>query len=73
MMTARIKELKPLIVCFNGKGTYESYHGDKCDWGLQPEPIPGTSTVSKTGYHSVNWCYSNIEILNPAILITNTA
>ena len=53
VMTARIKELKPLVVCFNGKGTYESYHGDKCDWGLQPEPIPGTSTVSKTGYHSV--------------------
>ena len=48
VMTKRIKELKPLIVCFNGKGTYESYLGDKCDWGLQPEPIPGTSTVSKT-------------------------
>ena len=46
MMTKRIKELKPLIVCFNGKGTYESYFGDKCDWGLQPEPIPGTDTVS---------------------------
>ena len=46
MMTERIKELKPLIVCFNGKGTYESYYGDKCDWGLQPKPIPGTDTVS---------------------------
>ena len=48
MMTERIKELKPLIVCFNGKGTYENYFGDKCDWGLQPEPVPGTNTVSKT-------------------------
>jgi TDG/mug DNA glycosylase family protein len=48
VMTERIKELRPLIVCFNGKGTYENYLDDKCDWGLQPEPILGTNTVSKT-------------------------
>ena len=45
-MVERIKDLKPLIACFNGKGTYESFSGDKCEWGLQSDPIPGTSTVS---------------------------
>ena len=58
MMTERIKKLKPLIVCFNGKGTYESYFGDKCDWGLQPEPIPGTSTVSKTAMIHSSSCHN---------------
>ena len=45
VMVERIKDLKPLIVCFNGKGTYERFLGDKCDWGLQSDPIPGTNTV----------------------------
>ena len=60
-MTERLKELKPLIACFNSKGTYESYFGDKCDWGLQPEPIPGTDTVSKTHISSIIFSYQNCE------------
>ena len=41
----RIRELKPLIVCFNGKGIYEIFKGNKCEVGLQPEPVTGTDTV----------------------------
>ena len=41
----RIRELKPLIVCFNGKGIYEIFKGNKCELGLQPDPVLGTDTV----------------------------
>ena len=47
VMIERIRELKPLIVCFNGKGIYEIFHGSKCELGLQPEPVEGTDTVSR--------------------------
>ena len=46
VMIERVRELKPLIVCFNGKGIYEIFSGNKCQLGLQPEPVDGTDTVS---------------------------
>ena len=46
VMIERIRELKPLIVCFNGKGIYEIFNGNKCELGLQPDPVTGTDTVS---------------------------
>ena len=46
VMIQRIRELNPLIVCFNGKGIYEIFNGGKCTVGLQPEPVEGTDTVS---------------------------
>ena len=50
VMIERIRELKPLIVCFNGKGIYEIFCGNKCQLGLQPEPVDGTDTVTKYIY-----------------------
>lgn len=48
-MIERMKELKPLVACFNGKGIYEIFSGvKKCEVGTQTEPLPGTDTVS---YH----------------------
>lgn len=44
-MIERMKELKPLVACFNGKGIYEIYNGGKCEVGLQSQPLPGTDTV----------------------------
>ena len=49
VMIERLKELKPLIVCFNGKGIYEIFSGSKCDLGLQTEPVDGTDIVSVLG------------------------
>ncbi len=46
MMIERMKELKPLVACFNGKGIYEIFSGAKCVVGLQSLPLPGTDTVS---------------------------
>lgn len=46
-MIERMKELKPLVACFNGKGIYEIFSGAKCSLGLQPDPLPGTDTVGK--------------------------
>ena len=45
VMIERLRELKPLIICFNGKGIYETFCGSKCELGLQPEPVDGTDTV----------------------------
>ena len=47
MMIERMKDLKPLVACFNGKGIYEIFSGGKCTVGLQEQPLPGTETVSK--------------------------
>lgn len=45
-MLQRMAELKPLVLCFNGKGIYEIYKGKKCSIGIQDERLPGTETVS---------------------------
>ena len=45
VMIERMKELKPLVACFNGKGIYEIYSGGKCQVGIQPQPLQGTETV----------------------------
>jgi G:T/U-mismatch repair DNA glycosylase len=45
VMIERMQELKPLIICFNGKGIYEIYTGGKCTVGVQEEPLPGTDIV----------------------------
>jgi len=45
VMIERMKELRPLVACFNGKGIYEIFNGGKCTVGIQPEPLPGTDTV----------------------------
>ncbi len=45
VMIERMKELKPLVACFNGKGIYEIFSGGKCTVGVQPKPLPGTDTV----------------------------
>lgn len=47
VMIERMKELKPLVACFNGKGIYEIFNGGKCEVGIQPLPLPGTETVSR--------------------------
>ena len=44
VMIERLKELKPLVACFNGKGIYEVFSGGKCRVGLQEQPLPGTET-----------------------------
>lgn len=46
VMIERMKELTPLVACFNGKGIYEIFSGGKCEVGLQSQPLPGTNTVS---------------------------
>ena len=46
VMIERMKDLKPLVACFNGKGIYEIFSGGKCEVGLQTQPLPGTETVS---------------------------
>ena len=46
VMVERIRVLKPLIICFNGKGIYEIFNGGKCEIGVQPNPVEGTDTVS---------------------------
>lgn len=50
VMIERMKELKPLVACFNGKGIYEIFSGGKCTVGLQANPLPGTDTVR------ILWC-----------------
>lgn len=45
IMLQRMAELKPLVLCFNGKGIYEIYRGKKCEIGIQEERLPGTDTV----------------------------
>ena len=47
IMLQRMAELKPLVLCFNGKGIYEIYRGKKCEIGIQEERLPGTDTVKK--------------------------
>lgn len=47
VMIERMKELKPLVACFNGKGIYEIFNGGKCTVGVQPNPLPGTDTVRR--------------------------
>jgi hypothetical protein len=43
----KIKEYKPKIAVFNGKGIYEVFSANKeFHLGKQPEPIDGTNTVS---------------------------
>lgn len=49
IMLERMAELKPLVLCFNGKGIYEVYSGKKCQVGIQEERLPGTDTVSLAG------------------------
>lgn len=57
VMIERMKELKPLVACFNGKGIYEIFNGGKCTVGLQEQPLPGTETVShrEQGFVQVVW------------------
>lgn len=45
IMLQKMAELKPLVLCFNGKGIYEIYRGKKCEIGIQDERLPGTDTV----------------------------
>ena len=45
IMLQKMAELKPLVLCFNGKGIYEIYRGKKCEIGIQEERLPGTDTV----------------------------
>jgi len=45
VMVERMKELNPLVACFNGKGIYEIFSGQKCEVGVQEHPLPGTDTV----------------------------
>ena len=45
VMIERMKELKPLVACFNGKGIYEIFSGKKCEVGIQPDPLPDTETA----------------------------
>ena len=45
IMLERMADLKPLVLCFNGKGIYEVYSGKKCQVGIQDERLPGTDTV----------------------------
>ena len=47
IMLQRMAELKPLVLCFNGKGIYEIYRGKKCEIGIQEERLPGTDTVKQ--------------------------
>ena len=47
VMIERMKELKPLVACFNGKGIYEVFSGKKdFQFGKQPEMFPHSETVS---------------------------
>lgn len=41
----KIKEFRPLVACFVGKGVYQQYSRKKdIPWGIQPEPmVPGTA------------------------------
>ncbi|CAB4038630.1 G T mismatch-specific thymine DNA glycosylase-like [Paramuricea clavata] len=41
----KIKNCKPLVTCFNGKGIYEIFSGKKCVLGRQKETVPGTNSV----------------------------
>ena len=45
VMLERMAQLRPLVLCFNGKGIYEIYSGKKCEVGIQGK-LPGTETVS---------------------------
>lgn len=56
VMIERMKELKPLVACFNGKGIYEIFSGGKCTVGLQEQPLPGTETVSKEQFELCKLC-----------------
>ena len=39
ILRAKIRRLKPKIVCFVGKGVYQQYSGRReVDWGVQPQP-----------------------------------
>ena len=56
IMLQRMAELKPLVLCFNGKGIYEIYRGKKCEIGIQEERLPGTDTVKTNcifGNHNI--------------------
>jgi TDG/mug DNA glycosylase family protein len=44
VMLERMAQLRPLVLCFNGKGIYEIYSGKKCEVGIQGK-LPGTETV----------------------------
>ncbi|KXJ07242.1 G/T mismatch-specific thymine DNA glycosylase [Exaiptasia diaphana] len=44
-LISKIKRLKPLVACFNGKGIYEIFSRSKCEIGNQPECIPGTDVT----------------------------
>lgn len=70
VMIERMKELKPLVACFNGKGIYEIFNGGKCTVGVQPNPLPGTETVRQLILHVTCSpcnipCYSIIWIIWP--------
>ena len=48
VLIGKIKESKPRIAVFNGKGIYEIFSGKKdFHLGKQPEKIDGTDTVSE--------------------------
>lgn len=56
IMLERMAELKPLVLCFNGKGIYEVYSGKKCEVGIQEDRLPGTDTVSIVGGRGNSSC-----------------
>jgi TDG/mug DNA glycosylase family protein len=74
VMIERMKDLKPLVACFNGKGIYEIFSGKKCTVGLQEEPLPGTETVSvfkgqsSNIFHAPHACIE--QPLNKALCIS---
>ncbi|XP_028408045.1 G/T mismatch-specific thymine DNA glycosylase-like [Dendronephthya gigantea] len=42
----KIKKYQPLVTCFNGKGIYEIFSGNKkCQLGRQNETVPDTKSV----------------------------
>ncbi|XP_001634622.2 G/T mismatch-specific thymine DNA glycosylase [Nematostella vectensis] len=44
-LIVKVKRLKPLVACFNGKGIYEIFSKSKCEIGRQTKCIPGTNVV----------------------------
>ena len=47
VLQAKVKEFKPKIAVFNGKGIYEIFSGNKeFHLGKQPDKVEGTDTVS---------------------------
>ena len=40
-LRAKLRRVKPRVVCFNGKSIYEVFAGRRCEFGVQPERYEG--------------------------------